>query len=103
MQLSISGKSAQERWIRFTKNWQEAVPHLAGVVLNEADFERMLVKVRPDGTVLALVKSYGPDGGLVVAFGSGYGVIPAFLALDASIQGGNWRKDAPWRPTKEAE
>jgi hypothetical protein len=76
----------------------DGVPQLTSVLRNEEDFISLLVKLCDDGTTLAILKRYGPDGGPMVCFGSGYGVAGCLVAIDATIAAGKWRVDKPWRP-----
>lgn len=77
------------------------LPHFASWYVDEESFGELRLKARDDGTTLAIAKGYGPDGGAVVCFGSGYGLIGALIAIDATIQGGRWRVDKPWQPDKK--
>lgn len=89
-------EQSTERWTRIEKQFRIDFPHLSGFSLGSDDFSELRCKARDDGTVLALVKGFGPDGGKVIAFGVGYDVILALMALDSTVQGGHWRIDKPW-------
>lgn len=91
------------RWSELESWFQVKLPHLGGVLADEADFIELRVKMRNDGTTLGILKRYDGKGSPVVCFGTGYGVVLCLLALDASIQGGNWRLDKPWKPREEVE
>lgn len=62
------------------------------------DFGEIRLKARDDGTVLAIAKGYGSDGGPIVAFGTGYDVVSALKGLEGTIARGGWRPDKPWKP-----
>jgi hypothetical protein len=55
-----------------------------------------LFKTRPDGTVLAVAKGYGTDGGPTVCFGVGYDMVLCLMALESTIAGNHWKEDKPW-------
>lgn len=74
------------------------LPHLASFLADEEDFLELRFKLRDDSTTLAIAKGFDGSGGPVVCFAQGYGVIGALMAIDAAIQGNNWREDKPWRP-----
>jgi len=93
-------KTAQQRWVTLSDLIHEQVPHLFSVLDNEEDFVELRIKSRPDGTTLAILKKYDMDGGPVVCFGSGYGVVGSLVAVDATVQAGNWKVDKPWQPNK---
>lgn len=86
----------QEQWIALDKNLSEALPNIMSTLGNEDDFDRLLIKNRPEGGYLAVLKCNGPDGGVLVCFGSGYGTSACLLGLEAAIQGNNFRPDRPW-------
>lgn len=96
--MSKKTKSGQgpERWVRLVDDLRRHLPHGASWWADEESFSELRLKAKADGTILAIAKGYGSDGGPVVCFGSGYGLEGALMALDASIQGGNWRFDKPW-------
>lgn len=83
-------------WAQLEDQLRAAMPHLVSFWLEEEDFREVRFKLKVDGTVLAIAKGYDSDGGEVICFGSGYGVVGSMLALDRSLQGGNWRVDKPW-------
>lgn len=88
----------QERWLQFHDVVRDWVPHATAWFIDEERFQELRFKRRDDGTTLAIAKGYGPDGGPVVCFGAGYGLLGSLLAVDRAIQGGNWRVDKPWSP-----
>lgn len=83
-------------WQSLVSYLSESVPHVVSWWDDTDSFREIRIKVMPDGTTLAIGKGYGPDGGETVCFGVGYGVAAAILAIDSTIQGGNWRLDKPW-------
>lgn len=100
----MSKKSKQtrqvDRWMTLTEKMRVDYPHIASWLEDEHSFRELRLKARDDETTIAVAKAYGADGGPVVCFGVGYGPILALMALDAAIQGGNWRVDKPWQPGK---
>lgn len=74
----------------------QLMPHLYAVIADEEDFRGLNCKAKDDGTTLAVVKRFGPDGTPQVCFGVGYGFFGALYAIDRTIQGGNWKFDKPW-------
>lgn len=94
-----SKNPAEERWIQLVDSCKQTIPSLASWWGKEEEFNRLQVMARDDGTMLAIAKSFGSDGGPMVAFGSGYGVVGALVALDRTIQGGHWKIDEPWEPS----
>ena len=94
-------KNRQQAWVLLAEAIEDNVPHFYSVVGNQDDFISLYIKVRPDGSCLAVLKQYGSDGGPLVCFGTGYGVAGCIVALDASIQGGNWKVDKPWNPSEK--
>lgn len=93
-------KGASERLVRLDDSLHELIPHLYGVLCEEDDFIEFRVKAQDDGTVLGILKRYNPEGAPMVLFGGGYGVLGAFLTVDAAVQGNRWRVDKPWKPGK---
>lgn len=91
-------KSPAEVWAHLSGEMRKCAPHLAAWYTDNSDFTELRLKARDDGTILAIAKGFGPDGGKVVCFGTGYGVEAALLAINLTIQGGHWRKDKPWKP-----
>lgn len=73
------------------------LPHLYSVLADEDSFTELRIKVRPDGSMLGVLKRYGEDGGPLVLFSNGYGVAGALLGLDLAVQGGAWKVDKPWK------
>lgn len=88
--------SHQERWQDLEDTLKRNVPHVAAVLGRETEFVELRFKARDDGTILSLVKAYDPAGAPVIAFGAGYTVALSLMALDATVNGGNWREDKPW-------
>lgn len=88
-----------ERYVNLTGVLKQQFPHLFAWCLDPNDFIELRFKARSDGTILAVAKGYDPAGAPVVAFGSGYDVVLALMAIDASINGGNWRRDKPYDPS----
>lgn len=72
------------------------LPHLVSWWSKEEEVRGVSVKARPDGGFLAVAKGYESDGSEIVAFGLGFGVIGSLMALDMTLQGGNWKVDKPW-------
>jgi len=96
-----SPKTSQaENWIKKEKDFRKLFPTVGAWLADEQDFSQLLLKVRPDGTTLAIAKGYGPDGGPIVCFGSGYGAIAALMAIEKTMQGGYWKVDKPWDKEK---
>jgi hypothetical protein len=100
MPTNRKNESSVERWVRLVDDLRAAVPHVMGWLTSVDDFKEIRIKAREDGTCLAIAKGYGSDGGPIVAFGVGYDAVLALMALDATLQGGHWRKDKPWQPDK---
>lgn len=88
--------SRQAHWLSVHDRFRESFPHVFSVLEREEDFISLLLKAKDDGTCLAVLKQFGPDGAPMVCFGSGYGAVACILGLDASIQGNKWRVDTPW-------
>lgn len=86
----------QAHWVSVHDRFRESFPHVFSVLSAEEDFISLLIKARDDGSCLAVLKRFGPDGAPNVCFGSGYGAVACILGLDASVQGGKWRFDEPW-------
>lgn len=99
MSKSKGAQSARARYAALDAALRAGVPHLLAVWDAEDDFLGFNIKVNLDGTVLAVLKRAGSDGTDMVCFGVGYGVIGAFLAIDATVNAGAWRVDKPWKPT----
>lgn len=92
--------AASERFAVLGSQLGTLLPHLNGVLSDETDFISLQIKLRPDGTCLAVLKKYGDDGRPLVLFGSGYGVPGALMGTDSAVQGGRWRPDKPFKPKK---
>lgn len=88
----------QHEWEELDDELSERLSHLASWYNDTEAFAELRLKARPDGTTLAIAKGYDSAGGPIVSFGSGYGLAACLLALNSSIQGGNWRVDKPWTP-----
>lgn len=94
-------RSGASKWTELSGTLQACVPHLQGVLADEEGFIELRLKMRDDMTVLAVLKRYGPDGGPMVCFGSGYGVSGALMAIDGTVNAGDWRVDRPWADRKK--
>lgn len=92
--------SREQVWKTLDDEIHKLLPHLYAVLSATDDFRELRLKARDDGTTLAIAKSYESDGTPIVCFGSGYSVSGALVAIDATIQGGNWKVDKPWSPSK---
>lgn len=90
--------SELERFTALSEALTAAVPQLAAVLTDPEDFRAIHLKRQPDGGILAVLKAYGPDGGEVVCFGSGYGVVGAFMSINGTVTAGRWRVDEPYSP-----
>lgn len=91
--MASKKNSKQTRWVELAEELQKRLPNLAAVYNDPGVFRGLSVNARDDGTLLAIVRGYGPDGGPVVCFGNGYDIAAALLAVDASLQGGHWKAD----------
>lgn len=89
--------SSEHRWLKADKSLRECFPQVFSVLGEEDAFISVLVKRQPDGTMLAVLKRFGPDGGPMVCFGSGYGFAGCFMGLDGTVAVGKWRVDKPYR------
>lgn len=98
MARNNSKKNGQRRWAVLDDALRDGVPHLSGVLNDEENFVSLLLKARDDGTCLAVLKKYSGDGTPLVCFGSAYSVSGCMVAIDATINGGNWKTDKPWQP-----
>jgi hypothetical protein len=96
MSKKKSKDSLVDRWLAFNERLEQEIPHLSACWSDFDEFREIRIMVKPDATVLGMVKGYGSDGGLTICFGTGYGVVATLMALDSSIQGGNWKVDKPW-------
>lgn len=96
MSRTNNKNSQVDKWQASEKSLLLLFPHIMGVAVKEAEFIELRLKARDDGSTLAIIKQYGEDGGPLVAFGVGYGVTLALMALDKTLQGGHWRIDKPW-------
>lgn len=92
-----SGSSGEgDRYLALAELLAQEVPSVYAVFADEDNFDRVLIKHRPDGTYLAVLKRVASDGSMSVCFGSGYGVTGCLLALDRAVQGNAWKADKPW-------
>lgn len=87
----------QTRWLRIAGFVGDELPNLASWLGEEEEFIELRIKARDDGSTLAIAKGYNGSGAPVVCFGVAYGPYLALMAIDSSIQGGNWREDKPWQ------
>lgn len=87
-------------WVELSDSIKTGCPQLVAWYNTTDDFQELRFKARDDGTILAIAKGYGADGGPIVCFGVGYDVPAACLAINASIAGGHWRVDKPWDARK---
>lgn len=93
-------KGKAQEWADFDGVLREYVPNLRAWWGEAEEFGELRLKFRLDSTYLAIAKGYDSSGGPVVAFGVGYDVVTALMAIDSTIQGGHWRVDKPWEPVK---
>lgn len=94
----VSKLTPQEVWVELGEQLRRMVPHLYSVLSDEENFVELRIKARPDGTTLAVLKKYDMDGGPLVCFGSGYGATGSLIAINSTINSGNWKVDKPWSP-----
>lgn len=74
----------------------EHVPQVYSWLTRPDEFGELRLKARPDGTVIAVAKGYGSDGGPIVCFGSGYDALSALQGLEGALTANRWRPDKPW-------
>lgn len=103
MPTSKKNRTQQERWVQLEAEMRANFPQGSKVWLATEDFIELRFKAREDGTVLGILKTYGPDGGPLVCFGVGYDVNLAFMALEATVAGGFWKIDKPWGQNTESK
>lgn len=96
MPRSKSSSSVVAEFTRIHEEFSGLFPHVSAIFGDAAEFNGLVLKVRDDGTVLAVLKAFGSDGAPIVCFGTGYGPVGALHGLDRSVQGGSWKKDKPW-------
>lgn len=96
MPTSNSHNSRMQQWVELSEQLQSRLSHAFSFWSDAEGFAELRVKAREDGTILAIAKGFDAAGGPVVCFGSGFDVSSCLMALDASIQGNNWRIDKPW-------
>lgn len=97
MPKSNTGNNAAAVWTGFNEDFKRVIPQLLSWSDDATEFRELRIKLMEDGTYLAIAKGYGDDGGEVICFGGGYGVPGAMLAINATITGGKWRVDKPWK------
>lgn len=90
-----------EKWTAVNRQLKNDFPHIYALLANSDEFRELRIKSRDDGTLLGILKAYGPDGGPIVAFGTGYDAAAVLMSLDGSVNGDNWKYDKPWKPGKE--
>ena len=91
-------RSSGERFAKLGIELGDAVPHFYGYSEDPDQFIELRIKLRGDGSYLAILKGYGSDGTPLVCFGVGYGVAGALMAINATVAGGHWRVDKPYEP-----
>jgi hypothetical protein len=101
MAKKTRGNVQVQAWQGLIEGLSTKLPHLCSWWDDMDDFIEIRCKARPDGTVLAVAKGYDSSGGKVVCFGVAYDVVGALMAVDRTIQSGNWRVDKPWDPNGE--
>jgi hypothetical protein len=99
----IRDKGLKSRLLEIEESLSTGCPHLAAWSADEDSYRELRIQLRDDGTMLVIAKGFGPDGGHVVCFGVGYGLSGGLLAIDRTIQGGNWKFDKPWSPNGEGK
>jgi hypothetical protein len=97
----VRDKGLKSRLLAIEESLSSVCPHLASWSADEESYRELRIQLRDDGTMLVIAKGFGTDGGPVVCFGVGYGLSGAMLAIDRTIQGGNWKFDKPWSPDGE--
>ena len=101
MPRNSRGNTKQKTWLKLVEQLKVELPHLAAWWDDYDEFLELRLKARDDGTVLVIAKGFDSGGGPVVCFGTGYDVVSAIMAIDATINAGNWRVDKPWAPKKK--
>lgn len=94
---TIKKTTQQHRWQVAISELSSSFPQLYEVLSDEESFISLLVRPTDDGSTLGILKRYGSDGGPMVCFGVGYGVVACFLGLDSTVAAGAWRVDKPWK------
>ena len=92
----IVGVSGPERIVALASALSDSLPRTSAWFTDETDFRELRLKLLQDGSTMAIAKGYGSDGGEVVAFGVGYGVVGALMAIEGTIAGSHWKQDIPW-------
>jgi len=90
-----------QRWIGLVESLHVSIPHVVSFWDAYDEFVSIRISLSGDGSILGVVKRFASDGGLEVCFGAGSDVCGALIALDRSIQGGNWRSDVPYEDRKK--
>lgn len=89
-----------QSWIAISNTFLKEIPHIRAYLEGIEDFRELRIKVQHDGTMLGILKAWSSDGTPIVCFGSGYDTAACLVALNATVNGGNWRDDPPWKPGK---
>lgn len=98
MTRKTNSNSPARKMVGIDEELFRRVPHFLSWSNDSDSFREIRLKFRPDGTTLAIAKGYAEDGSLVVCFGAGYGIAGALIAVDGTINSGNWREDRPYSP-----
>jgi hypothetical protein len=93
-----ASKNGRARMIALSDGLMAAVPQVSALSGDPEDFISLLIKQKEDGTCLAVFKRYGPDGGPMVCFGSGYEIAGCLIGLEGAVAANKWRVDRPWEP-----
>lgn len=88
--------NSQHSWAELNQTFKTLIPQLHALWSAEDDFKEIRLTLRVDGTVLAIVKKHGEDGGPLVCFGSGYGIAGSLMAAEGTIAANGWKVDKPW-------
>lgn len=95
-QVSLPAGFREDPLLQLHYAVQEHLDALYAVLTDASAFTEIRIKARLDGTCYALVKRAGPDGGPLVAFGSGYDALSALHGLEGALHAGHWRVDKPY-------
>lgn len=98
--MATGKNTAVTRWTKSRKEVSQVFPQLSAWWEQIDDFRELRIKARDDGSIIVIAKGYGPDGGPVVAFGTGHDVIFALMSIEGTISAGHWRFDKPWTAPK---
>lgn len=101
MHKTASKKSKADVWSDLSQLIKGDLPHLYSWLEDSDSFVELRIKATENDSCLAIAKGYGTDGGPVVCFGVGYGVVASLLAIDSTINGGRWKIDEPWEPKND--